>query len=110
MKRVQVNAKDAWSSRDYISTAIVEDDGAIKWESNGRYLMDDVMANIIANGFADFSKEATAAKREAQNVAFFAEYRKAQRAPSQEEVSEMRNAFGAGTVVVDVISGRRIVL
>lgn len=110
MKTVRVNTKDSWSKMDFISTAIVEDDGAIKWESNGHYLMEDTMDRIIANGFADFSREATTAKREAQNDAFLAAYRKADRGPSQEELAEMRAAYGTGVTVVDVITGRRISL
>jgi hypothetical protein len=43
---------------------------------------------------------------------FFAEYRKAQanHKPTAEELYEMRAAFGAGTTVVNVITGREIKL
>lgn len=107
MKRVLVNTKDQWDKRDFVSPAIVEDDGAIKWESNNRYLMEDTMDRIIANGFSEFSREETSRKREIQNKEFIAQYR---HSPSQEELVEMRAAYGEGTVVVDVISGERIVL
>lgn len=110
MKKVIVNTKDRWDSRDHFSEAIVEADGAIKWECNGHYLMDDTMQNIIENGFTGFSVEATRAKREAQNEAFFSSYRKQKRVVSQEELAEMRAAFGTGVTIVDVISGQEITL
>lgn len=108
--KVMVNTKEPGTRFDFVSEAIVEEDGAIKWASNGRYLMKDTMRNIIANGFDKFSVEATDAKRDAQNEAFIREYKANQKAPSQEELAEMRNAFGAGTKVVDVISGRVVSL
>lgn len=110
MKKVMVNTKDRWDSRDHFSEAIVEDDGAIKWECNGHYLMNDTMQNIIENGFTAFSVAATQEKREAQNAAFFSSYRKQRRTISQEELAEMRAAYGTGVTVVDVISGQEITL
>lgn len=41
MKIVRVNTRDKWDSQDFFSDAVVEHDGAIKWLSNGRYLMAD---------------------------------------------------------------------
>lgn len=108
--KVQVNLKDRWSKRDRFVTAIVEEDGAIKWESNGSYLMNDTMKTIRENGFEDFSEEATAKKRDAQIEERLAYYRKTRRGYSGEELEEMRNAFGEGTVVVNVITGEEIVL
>ena len=107
MKRVLVNTRAQWEKRDYISSAIVEDDGAIKWASNNRYLTEDGMNKIIANGFSEFSREATSRKREIQNNEFIEKYKNS---PSQEELAEMEAVFGKGTVVIDIISGKGIVL
>lgn len=112
MKKVIVNIddiKEVWESRDQLYVAIVENDGAIKWELNGHYLMDDTMRNIRANGFTDFSVEATRIKREKQNDEFIAEYRKNHKT-SEEEKAEMRASFGTGVVVVDILTGERIKL
>lgn len=89
--------------------AIVEEDGAIKWKSNGRYLMDDFCEKLEYAGY-DFSREATKLARDAQNSRFIEEYRKSYKGPSTEELSEMRAAFGRGTKVVNVITGETIQL
>ena len=109
-RKVLVNTKDSWSRTDYISEAIVETDGAIKWSSNGRYLGRDTMEKIIANGFTDFSVVATNVKREIQVEEELAEYRRNYKGPSQEELVEMRAAYGKGATVVNVITGEVIKL
>lgn len=86
----------------------VEADGAIRWISSGNYVPEDCCEKLEYGGFK-FSREATKAKREAQNAESIAEYRRkmANYKPSAEEMSEMRNAFGAGTTVVNVFTGQR---
>ena len=86
--------------------ATVEADGAIKWNSNGRYLMDDFCEKLEYAGYP-FSREATAEKRDAQNAEFLAEYRKSDRGLSGEALAEARAAFGEGTTVVNVLTGKR---
>jgi hypothetical protein len=91
--------------------ARVDENGAVCWKSNGHYIMDDMIEKMEAAG-CQFNAEATRKARDEQNAKFAAEYikRQANRQPSAEEMSEMRAAFGAGAVVVDVISGRKIQL
>ena len=108
MKKVMVNVKSKWETRDVMFKAIVEDDGAIKWESNGSYLMDDVISKVIENGFTDFSVEATRTKRDAQVSKEIEEYKKRSRSYSESEMSEMRCAFGKGAKVIDVLTGQEI--
>ena len=81
--------------------------GAAFWNSNGRYLMDDVAEKLAYTDFP-FSLEETAKAREAQNELFFENYRKNYQGPSEEELAEMQAAFGTGTTVVDVITGQEI--
>jgi hypothetical protein len=50
---------------------------------------------------------ASNAQRKKDTEVILAEYRKHDRAPSQEELAEMRAAFGEGAEVVNVITGRR---
>lgn len=89
--------------------ATVEEDGAIKWNSNGKYLPEHCCERLEYAGFG-FSREATKAKREIQNREFIEQYRKNQAEPTEDELAEMRAAFGPGATVVDVISGREIQL
>ena len=86
--------------------AAVEADGAIKWNSNGRYLMDDFCEKLEYAGYP-FSREATAKKRDAQNEESIAEYRRNYKGLSGEELAEARAAFGEGTTVVNVLTGER---
>ncbi len=86
--------------------AAVEADGAIKWNSNGRYLMDDFCEKLEYAGYG-FSREATAKKRDAQNAESLAEYRKNDKGFTGEELAGARAAFGEGTTVVDVLTGKK---
>lgn len=94
---------------DADKNAIVEDDGAIKWKSNGAYIPDDFCEKLEYAGYK-FSREATAVKRNAQVQKELAQYRANYTGPSDEEVAEMRAAFGEGETVVDVITGKTIKL
>ena len=89
--------------------ATVDADGAISWNCNGNYLMDDFCEKLEYAGY-QFSRTATAEKRDEQTRRFIEEYKKNQAEPTEEELAEMRAAFGAGAKVVDVISGREIQL
>lgn len=86
--------------------AKVEEDGAIRWNRNGRYLMDDLCEKLEYAGYP-FSREATARKRDAQNEESIAEYRRNDKGISGEALAEARAAFGEGTVVVNVLTGRK---
>ena len=86
--------------------AIVEADGAIKWNSNGRYLMDDFCEKLEYAGYA-FSREATAGKRNAQNQESLAEYRRNDKGLSGEALAEARAVFGEDTTVVNVLTGKK---
>ena len=97
-------AKKAVAQAD--EKATVEADGAIKWNSNGRYLMDDFCEKLEYAGYP-FSREATAKKRDAQNEESIAEYRRNHRGLSGEALAEARAAFGEGTTVVNILTGER---
>ena len=86
----------------------VEADGAARWKSSGNYLPEDVCEILRVAGVTWFSPEATAERRAAQIERELDEYRKNQIPETEEELLEMRAAFGEGTEIVDVISGRRM--
>lgn len=80
----------------------------VRWKSNDRVPFDDMLEAFQALGWItqqerDNSREA----RDADVTAFLAEYRANYRGPSQEELAEARAEFGAGTTVVNVITGHR---
>ena len=81
--------------------------GAAFWNSNGNYLPADC-AEILSHTDFPFSLEETAKARKAQTAAFLEDYRKNYMGPSEEEKAEMRAAFGTGSTVVDIITGKRI--
>ena len=80
--------------------------GGAFWNSNGNYLPADC-AEILSYTDFPFSIEETARAREAQTAAFLDSYRKNYKGPTAEERMEMEAAFGKGTTVVNVITGKK---
>ncbi len=103
-RNAQEEVKKAVAQAD--EKATVEADGAIRWNSNGSYLMDDFCEKLEYAGYP-FDREATARKRDAQNEEFLAEYRRNDRGLSGEALAEARAAFGEGTTVVNVLTGKK---
>lgn len=89
--------------------ATVDENGVIRWNSNGSCIPDVFCEKLEYAGFK-FSREATAEARAEETRKFIEEYRKNQGEPTEEELAEMRAAFPAGSRVVDVISGRVVQL
>lgn len=109
-KHAREEVERLYNQRDNM---IIEDDGAVRWKSNGNYLPDDCMEKLEyapSDLSSKISREATKIKREKQTQEFLKEYRKEMENHkyTQEELGEMRNAFGKGTTVVNVFTGRRI--
>jgi len=86
--------------------AVVDEEGAISWKSNGHYLMDDLCEMLEYAGYP-FSRKATADKRDAQNREFIEKYKGRPHILTDEERVEMEAAFEKGTTVIDVISGEK---
>lgn len=75
----------------------------------GRVIMNDLLEQLCM--VTDkVSETATRTARETEDRAFLAEYRAQRRAPSAEELAEMRATFGEGATVVDVLTGEKIKL
>lgn len=91
--------------RAYNGEIALDDDAAAYWTSNGRYLPSECVEVLRHTGFF-FDAEATDRARDEQVSAELASYRQTRREPSFEEMMEMRAAFGAGTTVVDVLTGQ----
>ena len=86
----------------------IDEDGVAR-NCIGRALMDDMLEKLaLVTDKAD--RSATEAARAAENAEFLEEYRRNRKPHSAEEIAEMRAAFGAGTAVVDIITGEKITL
>lgn len=86
---------------------ITIDENGVAYNCIGRVLMDD-LAEIVEYVTPQIDREATAHARKEATLAFIQEYRKNLPKVTPEMYGEMQNAFGKGTDVVDVISGRVI--
>ena len=88
---------------------ITIDENGVARNCIGRALMDDMFEKLaLVTDKAD--RSATEAARAAENAEFLEEYRRNRKPHSAEEIAEMRSAFGAGTKVVDIITGETITL
>jgi hypothetical protein len=83
-------------------------DGVVRWKSNGEVPPQEVL-DANRDRIPPVVMEKSIKVREQETEAFLREYRKQNlnRKPSHEELMEMRAAFGPGTTVVDVITGRK---
>lgn len=98
-KRVHSCVKEATNEAE------VDENGAIRWKNNGNYLMDDY-CEILEYAEYPFSRKATEEARNKQVAEQLAAYRNNPPTMSDEDVAEMRAAFGEGINVVDVFTGQ----
>ncbi|MBR2256621.1 MAG: hypothetical protein IJ899_04620 [Blautia sp.] len=83
---------------------LIDEDGAARWKSNGRYLPSDCVEKLKHTDFA-FNAETTNRKREEETAAALERYRKTHNKTSDEEWAEMRSVFGKGTSVINILTG-----
>lgn len=77
----------------------------------GRVVVDEVanaLDYIIQDG--SFRLDKTVEARDAEDTQFIKNYMAQNRNPSDEELLEMKAAFGEGATVIDVLTGKRIQL
>ena len=85
-------------------------DGVCRWKSNNRILPTDCREKLAHTPYRDlFDEQACKAADEAETAEAIEAYRKNHRT-SEEERLEMQAAFGKGTTVVDIITGKKISL
>lgn len=77
---------------------------AAYWERSGHYLPSECV-EILSHCVFFFDAEATLKAEQEENEKWLAEYRSTRHELSWEAQMEMRNAFGEGTTVIDIISG-----
>ncbi len=86
---------------------ITIDEAGVARNCVGRVLMNDMLEKVaMITNKVDI--EATKAAREKATSELINEYRNNYKGPSAEEKEEMISAFGKGTTVVDILSGKHI--
>lgn len=90
---------------------LIDENGVATWASNGNAIPEECVEKAVYGGLA-INVELTRKVRDKQTEEFLTDYRERMKnhVYSEEELYEMRAAFGKGTVVVDAITGRRIQL
>lgn len=90
---------------------LIDENGVATWASNGNAIPEECVEKAVYGGLA-INVELTRKVRDEQTEKSLAEYRERMKnhVYSEEELYEMRAAFGEGAVVVDAITGRRIQL
>lgn len=91
---------------EYDNGEITIDENGVAYNKIGRVVMDDI-AEVIEYAGLPINRKATANERNKANEEIFKAYK---HEPTTEEIVEMRATFGEGTKVVDLISGKTIVL
>lgn len=89
--------------------SITIDENGVARNRIGRALMSDMMEKLSCVTDA-FSVEATRAARDKEVEESIAEYRRNYKGPSEEELAEMRAAFGPGQTIVNILTGESIQL
>lgn len=80
----------------------------VRWNSNRQVPPRECVAEIQRKGWIGrLEVENSDFAREADLKEFLTEYRKNYRGPDEEQLAEMRATFGAGTEMVNVITGHR---
>ena len=106
--------KDAEKELDKVRAELANgeitiDENGVARNCIGRVLMSDMLEKLTY--VTDkVNAENTKAARDEEVSRELEEYRRNYKGPSEEELLEMRAAFGAGTEVVDIITGQRIQL
>jgi hypothetical protein len=84
-------------------------EGVLRWKSNGSVPPQDCLDAFVEAGLGSkFDMKVTSQTRRKEEDASLADYRRrmANHVPSDEEMFEMRAAFGPGTTVVNVLTGK----
>lgn len=98
--------KELEKIRDELEKGLITIDGdGIARNRIGRVLMSDMLEKVTYVTDA-VNVEATKKAREVETAKAIEEYRRNARPATEEELSEMRAAFGEGETVVDILTGK----
>ena len=88
---------------------ITIDENGVARNCIGRVLMSDMLEKLTYVT-DEVDEEATKAARDEEVTRSLAEYRRNAKPASEEEITEMRAAFGEGQTIVNILTGERITL
>ena len=95
--------------KDLAEGKITIDKNGVARNCIGRVLMSDMLEKLTyVTDKVD--EEATKAARDEEVTRSLAEYRRNAKPANEEELSEMRAAFGEGQTIVNILTGERITL
>lgn len=89
--------------REAVNEATVDENGVIRWNSNGKCPPQDFCELLLARSYR-FDIEATKAAREAQEEEFLRNYQPMEISPEMKY--EIEAAFGKAQTIIDVFSGK----
>ena len=95
--------------KDLEEGKITIDENGIARNCIGRTLHDDMLEKV-AMVSDKVNVEATRAARDEETAKVIEAYKATYTGPSEEDLFEMRAAFGKGTTVVDIFTGKKIKL
>ena len=97
----------------YVGKFYFDDNEVVRWKSNDSVPPEDILEEMFVDGVLDEEqiRYAQMIRKQEQDV-FLDAYRErmANHVHSEEELFEMRAAFGEGAEVVNAITGQKIVL
>ena len=88
---------------------ITIDDKGVARNKVGRVVMSDMLEKLLLIS-DEINEEATKAAREREVEESIARYKANYNGPSEEELAEMRAAFGKGTQVVNILTGETVIV
>jgi len=97
-------AKEMFERKAYVTA-----NGVVRWNSNNKVPFDDMLEKMEYAG-CTFDRDESNMTREVEVQLELEEMRRKPAVHSQEEIEEMKEAFGTGSVVVNVLTGERIKL
>ena len=95
--------------KDLSEGKITIDENGVARNCIGRVLMSDMLEKLTYVT-DEVDEEATKAARDEEVTRSLAEYRRNAKPASEEEINEMRAAFGEGQTIVNILTGERITL
>lgn len=109
LNRMKMDMQEIVDHSSQIKDAYQDDEGVWRWKSNDRVPFSDMLG---AWGLDDETFAKCVDARDKDTEKSLAEYRERMKdyVPSDEEMFEMKAAFGEGTTVVNVITGKQTIL
>ena len=95
--------------KDLEAGKITIDENGVARNCIGRVLMSDMLEKLTYVT-DEVDAEATKAARDEEVTRSLADYRRNAKPASEEEISEIRAAFGEGQTIVNILTGERITL